>query len=166
MNDYLKKNTRLSRNPDTDTRMMIDFLGMETFNIIRSALGGAEIKVPYAKNLTEDHLLVRRLGWDVAQELCEAFPSSLIYVPKGDQLNQERDAYIVEAVKAGIPRNEIALNLNISTRWLRHLLGKLDLADFTFDKAHRSPPTAVPAVSNAPLTHGPGFSGASLHSIH
>lgn len=28
------------------------------------------------------------------------------------------------------------------------------------------PRTAVPAVSNAPLTHGPGFSGASLHSIH
>lgn len=150
LSNYLKNNRRLSKDPDTDTRLMIELLGIDTFNAVRNGLGGAEIKVPKASILTDSHILVRRLGWEVAHKLCENFAAAQIYIPKRDSKNEERDGYITAAIMAGVPRTEIALNLNVSASYLRRLVVKLGLSGMVVKEPdERGLPPVPPPLDKA-----------------
>ncbi|WP_137128904.1 hypothetical protein [Rhizobium sp. FY34] len=143
---------------------MIELLGIETFNAVRAGLGGAEIAVPKTSVLTEDHLIVRRLGWEVATQLCDEFASSKMYIPKRDPGNQERDEYITNAIMAGVPRNEIALNLNLSASYLRRLILKLGLSGFVVNEQDEcGTPPIPPTVSSGGLTRHGAFCVPTRH---
>lgn len=164
MKDYLENNGKFSPDPDTETRTMLDALGPETFEAVCRAFGGLDISVPRQEYLSDEHVLVKRLGWEMERELCGNFPGEGLYIPKRDPGIHERYAYITEAVMTGVQRNEIATTLNLSTSYVRRLVKKLGLSGVVADKKSVEVAPSAPApVSNAGLPCLPRISSPIPH---
>jgi hypothetical protein len=56
-----------------------------------------------------------------AELLTRDFGGSLLYIRKSGDGRSSRDQYIVNAIKAGVRRADIAMSLDISQRHLRRL---------------------------------------------
>ncbi len=167
MKQVAQDKKRFLSNPDTDSALMIELLGEELFDRIRSALGGMELAIPALRTLSADHILVKRLGWDDARIFCENFSGGLIYIPKKKKSYRERDQFIINAIRAGVSRNEIAQALDITTRQLRRIVSSLNLSGYTaedFPDEYIS--DADPAVSNAGLTRHGAIAGVFPYPIH
>lgn len=164
MSDFVEHNRQFSSSPETATQVMLEVFGHQAFALICDALGGAEIKAPKVESLTDDHVLVERLGWEAATKFCETFAGDMIYIPKSAFRNEIRNEYITEAIMAGVPRNEIALNLNLSASYLRRLVSKLGLSGVVAADTAKCEPPALPyPVSNGGLTGLPPISAPIPH---
>ncbi|MGU3398145.1 hypothetical protein ACLBWS_00110 [Brucellaceae bacterium D45D] len=167
MNQVSQDKKRFLSNPDSDSALMIELLGEELFDRIRDAFGGMEISIPYLRTLSDSHILVKRLGWDDARSFCENFNGGRIYIPQKEKSSWTRDQYIINAINRGIPRNEIAQALGISTRALRRVTSSLGLSGYTAeDISEARIANAALSISNAGLTRHGIAAGVFPHPIH
>lgn len=110
--------------PDSFGRAVQDNLGDAVMVQLRRKLGGREMKIPHARHgLHDDHPLVRAVGHDDAERMCEIFGGERVYFPK---LNVRDDAYM-KALKEGLTTGEIAKRLGVSDRHARRVLAGMGI---------------------------------------
>lgn len=115
----LKQITKGGERGGTTAEDLRDTLGEYAYDKLRLHFGGREIKIPAFPS--DEHPLVKALGRDTAEFLCEEFTHLLIYIPKNGDRADMREEYIRAAIAAGLSRGEIARSLDISMRHLRRI---------------------------------------------
>ncbi|MEO5336889.1 MAG: hypothetical protein H7841_08345 [Magnetospirillum sp. WYHS-4] len=94
---------------------LVEAVGAETANALVAGFRGTRVYVPRADNLTADHDLVRRLGWDRAGRIARAFTGEHLDVPSMSV--QSRAALVVELSRTkGMKHAAIALAVGLSQR--------------------------------------------------
>lgn len=86
-------------------------------------LGGAELYIPRPDSLSDDHLIVKRLGRPLALRLAEFVRGEKISLPRAQpQQWQRRNRAIRIAFDAGATHSELALQYGVTSRRIRQIL--------------------------------------------
>lgn len=129
----------MDRHPPSDNAFahIRETLGDEAADTIINALGGTEWRIPSVAALSDDHMLVRHLGWPLAEAVCTEMVGEQIIIPLGGRKASYSRKELVEAIERGLSRNEMAMHFGISTRQLRRRLGKCGLSGQNNRTHHR-----------------------------
>lgn len=122
----LKQITNSGERGGTTAEDLRDTLGEYAYDKLRLHFGGREIKIPAFPS--DEHPLVKALGRDTAEFVCEEFAHLLIYIPKNGDRSDMREEYIRAAIAAGLSRGEIAQSLDISMRHLRRIVQAMGIS--------------------------------------
>ena len=74
------------------------------------------------KRLSPNHRLVELLGWHAAQQLVRAFGGEILYPANCGHLEARlRNRRILEMLDQGIPSVQVAEEMGVTVRYVRHL---------------------------------------------
>ncbi len=106
---------------------VVDLCGTAVALALVDKLPGTEQYVPTRRRLTPDHVLVRKLGIDMAEKLAEFFHGETIHVTRSfaDEARIRR-RIIFEAKAAGAKCRDIALRAGCTMRFVRMVLSGVD----------------------------------------
>ncbi|MBF0422759.1 MAG: hypothetical protein HQL73_07185 [Magnetococcales bacterium] len=105
-------------------REMIPEIGMEGIRQLVAHCGGMVFK-HLPEDPDQDHLLVKRIGMDLARKICRIHARCDLYIPRAKRaLDALRNAEIVKRYDNGEPINLIASEFKLTERWVREILGR------------------------------------------
>lgn len=97
---------------------LADTLGVGIALKLIAHFGGTERKFP--KFPADDHPIIVALGKDDGKAVCDYLGGDFIYIPHGRPRRSVRSD-VLELVRQGKSRSEIARMLGISQRWVREV---------------------------------------------
>ena len=96
--------------------------GAAVMNLL-AAKGGLTVYIPYTASLTEEHWLVKAIGFEAACKMTEHYATDTLQLPLGPEkgLRAATHKKVLEMALAGASANAISLEIGISTATVRRI---------------------------------------------